>query len=134
MTTFKTILILLFIILFQRTIGQTQLDTISVYDASHLIGQQVIVKAKVSTVFYAKNSNGKPTFLNLEKAFPDNPIAVIIFENNRKKLKIDAQQYIGKTIIVKGKMELYKDEEKPYENKPSININSKDQIKIINVK
>jgi hypothetical protein len=133
MTTFKTILILLFILIFQRSIGQNNLDTITAENASLQIGQQVIVKAKVLTVFYAKNSNGKPTFLNLDKDFPNNPIAVIIFEKELKKLKIDATQYKSKTIIVKGKVEWYKDEEKPYKNKPSIIIYNNEQISIIDI-
>ena len=82
-------------------------------------------------MFFAENSTGSPTFLNLEEGFPNNPIAVIIFENVLNKLKINAQQYINKTIIVKGKMIEYTDEKNPYEKKPSIIISSNDQIKIV---
>lgn len=109
----------------------TDLDTITSIDAAQRIGHDVIVKGYVATVFYARNSTGKPTFLNLEEAFPNNPIVVIIFENDLNKLKINAQQYANKTIIVKGKMIEYKDEESPYEEKPSIIIYSNDQIKIV---
>jgi len=131
MKTHKTILLLISLFIFQFAIGQTNLDTITATIATQRIGQDVIVKGNVVTVFYAKNSNGKPTFLNLDKAFPDNPIVVIIFEKELKKLNINAQQYNNKKIIVKGKMGLYKDEEKPYEDKPSIIIKSLDQIKIV---
>ena len=61
----------------KRTI--TDLDTINAFEAAQRIDHDVIVKGYVATVFYAKNSSGKPTFLNLEEAFPNNPIAVIIF-------------------------------------------------------
>ena len=113
------------------TINKDTIATITADKASHLIGQLVLVKGKVASVFYAENSIGSPTFLNIEKDFPDNPIAVIIFEKELTELKINAQLYKGKTIIVNGKMELYKNEEKPYKNKPSIIIHSKDQIKIV---
>lgn len=128
MNTFKTILILLLIVLFQRTIAQTKLDTITAFKASKLIGQQVIVKAKVATVYYAEKLNGKPTYFNLDKKFPNNPMAVIINQTELTKLKINANDYKGKTIIVKGKVI-----EVPYENgkKSCLKIYNNSQIKII---
>ncbi len=111
--------------------AQNSLDTISAYLATDKIGEEVIIKAKVVTVFYAKNSTGKPTFLNLEKPFPNNPIAVIIFENDLAKLNIDAQLYSGKTILIKGMVKLYKDEEKPYKDKASITIYNKSQLIVL---
>lgn len=106
-------------------------DIISAKMAASKIGDTVVIKAKVVTVFYAKNSTGKPTFLNLVKPFPDNPIAIIIFENELKKLNINATDYVGKTVIVKGIVKYYKDEEKPYKNKASITIYDKNQLVII---
>jgi len=109
----------------------TEFDTITSFEAVHRIDQNVIVKGYVASVYYAEYSNGSPTFLNLEKAFPKNPIVVIIFEDVLNKLKINARQYENKTIIVKGKMIEYIDEESPYEEKPSIIIYSNDQIQIV---
>lgn len=40
----------------------------------------------------------------------------------------------AKTILVKGVVRYYKDEEKPYKDKASITIYSKEQIKILNGK
>ncbi len=111
-----------------------QKNPITAEEAAKKIGQEVVIKAKVVTVFYAKNSTGKPTFLNLVYPFPNNPIAVIIFEEDLKRLNIDAQLYKGKTILVKGVLRYYKDEEKPYKDKASITIYSKDQLKILNSK
>lgn len=110
----------------QLVIGQTQSNTITAAEASKLIGEEVTIKAKVASVFYAKSSSGSPTFLNLDKNFPENPLAIVIFEKELKKLKINAQLYKGKTIVVTGKVSLYKEE-----NKPSIIIDSKDQIKVV---
>lgn len=105
-----------------------QKNPITAEEAAKKIGQEVVIKAKVVTVFYAKNSTGKPTFLNLVKPFPDNPIAIIIFENELKKLNINAVEYVEKTVIVKGIVKYYKDEEKPYKNKASITIYDKKQL------
>ena len=128
MKTNFLILALIFSCFTQLVIGQIQTDTITAEEAAQLIGEQVTIKAKVVSVFYAKSSSGGPTFLNLDKKFPDNPIAVVIFEKELKKLKLNTQLYKGKTIIVTGKVGVYKDE-----NKPSIIIYSKDQIKVVNV-
>lgn len=126
-------LLLIFTCFTQLAFGQIQTDTITAEEASQLIGEQIIIRAKVASVFYAKNSSGSPTFLNLDKNFPDNPIAVVIFEKELKKFKINAHLYKGKTVIVTGKVGLYKDEEKPNKNKSSIVIYSKDQIKIADI-
>jgi hypothetical protein len=101
------------------------IDTITAEMAATKVGEEVIIKAKVVTVFYAKNSTGKPTFLNLVKPFPDNPIAIIIFENELEKLNLNAADYVDKTVLVKGIVKYYKDEEKPYKNKASITIYDK---------
>ena len=127
----KPILLLIFIGLFHVSFSQTltQFDTISANEASKRIGQYVIVKAKVVTTFFGEKLQGQPTYLNLDQKFPDNPMTVIILNDQLKKLKINASDYEGKTIIVKGKMYLL-----PYENskkKPCIKIYNKDQIKIV---
>ncbi len=110
---------------------QNKLDTVTAEEAANRIGEEVVIKSYVVTIFYAKNSTGKPTFLNLVKPFPDNPIAIILFENELKKLKINASDYLNKTILVRGWVRYYRDEEKPYKNKASITIYDKSQIKII---
>lgn len=128
----KATLLIISLLCHHYLFSQAPKDTITAYVAAEKISEEVIIKAKVVTVFYAKNSTGSPTFLNLEQPFPDNPIAVIIFEDDLQKLNIDAQIYRGKTILVKGIVKLYRDEEKPYKDKPSITIFSKEQLIILN--
>lgn len=133
-TTTKKIFFLFLLLMFSSLIfaqKKSAKDTITAEAASKKIGEEVIIKANVVTVFYAKSSTGKPTFLNLNQPFPNNPIAVIIFENDLKKLNLNAQQYLGKKIIVKGNVHYYKDEEKPYKNKASITIYNKEQLVIL---
>jgi len=85
----KTLHILILLIFFQNLIYcQNQNDMLTVEKASKLIRKNVIVKGKVITVFYAKSSSGKPTFLNIDKDFPNNPLVVVIFEKNLKKLNL----------------------------------------------
>ena len=132
MTASKVLLIFLISIFSQGIIcGQNQLDTISAEKAAQLIGQEVIIKAKIVSVYYSQNSKGKPTFLNLERKYPNNPVAIVIFEQAIEKLKINTDLYLNKTVIVSGKMEAYKDKTPPYKLKPIITIYKKDQIKIL---
>ena len=131
MKTHKAILLLIFTGLFQVSISQPLMhtDTISAIEASKKIGQYVIVKAIVVSTFFGEKLQGQPTYLNLDQKFPDNPMTVIIYSDQLKKLNINASDYEGKTIVVKGKMYLI-----PYENskkKPCIKIYKKDQIKIV---
>ena len=133
MKNLKLIFLLFFLsTIFNPSFGQSQPKIITAKEASKLVGQSVIVKAKVITVFHAINSFNSPTFLNLDEDFPNNPIAVVIFEADLKKLNINAQLYKGKTILVRGIITTYKDEEKPFKNKPSITITAINQLEIIN--
>jgi hypothetical protein len=127
---------LLVITLAQFSFSQntTKLDTITAEMASTRIDEEVIIKGKVVTTFFAEFSTGKPTFLNLEKPFPDNPIVIIIFEEELEYLGINAHDYKDKTVIVKGIVHQYKDEVKPFKYKPSITIYSKDQLIILDKK
>lgn len=111
-----------------------KLDTITAAVAAEKVGEEVTVKGKVVTTFYAEFSKGKPTFLNLEKPFPNNPMAIIIFEDQLELLNINAKDYRDKTVLVKGIVKQYKDEAKPYKYKPSITIYSKDQLIILDNK
>lgn len=130
----NALLFFLLIGFIQNEFAQVLSDTISAYVAAKRIDEVVIIKAKVVTVFYAENSTGKPTFLNLEQPFPNNPIVVVIFENELKKLNINAQDYIGKHVYINGVVKLYKDEAKPFKYKPSITIYNKNQLIIIATK
>ena len=74
---------------------------------------------------YASGSNGKPTFLNVGKDYPDPArFTVLIWGENRGKFSPAPEiQYKGKTIYVYGLIELYK-------GSPEIVITSPSQIQI----
>ena len=132
----NTLFILFVIVVTQFSFSQniSKLDTITAEMAATKIGEDVIVKGKIVTTFFAEFSTGKPTFLNLEKPFPNNPVAIIIFEEQLEELGINAQNYKNKTVIVKGTVQQYKDEAKPFKYKPSITIYNKDQLIILDKK
>jgi hypothetical protein len=124
--TFCCLLTLSFVFVMGQETPKT--DTIISSKAAILIGQKVIVRAKVATTYFGPKLIGQPNYLNLDKPFPDNPMVVIIYNNDLKKLKLNLSDYKGKTIVVKGKMEEIDYE---YGKKPCIKIMNKEQIAIL---
>jgi preprotein translocase subunit SecG len=53
-------------------------ETISPYAASRFIGQQKTVCGMVASAKYAARSKGRPTFLNLDKPYPNQVFTVLI--------------------------------------------------------
>ena len=45
---------------------------------------------------------GAPTFLNLNKPFPDCPLEVVLFANVAAHFKTDPAKLVGRTITVTG--------------------------------
>lgn len=133
----KTNLTFLILMIAMLSFGQTEqtntdnksdIPLISASEAPNYIDKEVKVKAKVISTFFSEKSKGKPTYLNLDKKFPDNPMTVVIFESKLKELKINPKNYEGKTIIVKGKIKL---RESASGKKYSIIINNQKQIEIV---
>jgi hypothetical protein len=133
----KTNLTFLILMIAMLSFGQTEqtntdnksdIPLISASEAPNYIDKEVKVKAKVISTFFSEKSKGKPTYLNLDKKFPDNPMTVVIYESKLKELKINPKDYEGKTIIVKGKIKL---RESASGKKYSIIINNQKQIEIV---
>ena len=72
------------------------------------IGQEATVCGTVKSTRYASTSNRKPTFLNLDKAFPNPIFTAVIFEEHRSKFaKPPEEQFKDKAICVTGKIQEY---------------------------
>ena len=102
-------------------------DTIIPSQAISYIGKTVCVKGKVVGSFYAEGTPEKPTFLHLNKKFPENEIDVFIFDDDRKKINFNRLIYKGKTVVICGEMEWMKNQ---YEEKPGLKIKELSQITI----
>ena len=102
-------------------------------DDAKVLGKEVVTYGKVISVRDHKASTGnKMFFFNMVRKYPDNPMTIMIFENNYDGDFSDAKSYEGKTIFVSGIVELkpeYKEEGVPL--KPSISVKSKNQIRIV---
>ena len=75
------------------------------------VGQVVRVKARVASVYYARSSNGRPTFIDLGAAFPNpNRLKILIWGRDRVNFPQAPEQMFrpGRLICAQGKVRLYR--------------------------
>lgn len=98
-----------------------------------LVGKEVITYGKVKEVKpYTTPDNIPVFFINLEKRFPENPSALIVFQNNYSGNFNQLKYLKGKTILASGILELKREyRQDDIELKPTITISSPKQIKMV---
>lgn len=100
-------------------------SAIAAAEAPLFIGDSVTVIGKIFSGKYFTDTDSQPTLLNMGAAYPDQPLTIVI-ENQDRKYFVDQPEvvYLNKTVSVSGKIVLFK-------NKPQIVIRNSGQIKII---
>lgn len=81
---------------------------LSASEAKGHIGETATVCGSVESTRYAVSSRGQPTFLNLDKPYPDQIFTVLIWGSNRSKFGKPETDYKGKRICVTGKIIEYR--------------------------
>jgi hypothetical protein len=76
-------------------------------EAKEHFGETATVCGPVVSTRYAESSKGQPTFLNLDKPYPNQIFTVVIWGNNRSKFKTPEEDYKDKRICVTGKITAY---------------------------
>jgi len=72
-------------------------------EAARYAGKKATVCGQVTSTNYAEDSKGRPTYLNLDRAYPNQKFnAVILGENRDKFSKPPEINYAGKKICVTG--------------------------------
>jgi DNA/RNA endonuclease YhcR with UshA esterase domain len=75
------------------------------------IGRIVKVKARVAGSFYARSSNGRPTFVDLGRRYP-NPgrFTLVIWGRNRMNFPTAPERMFaaGKTVCARGRVSVYR--------------------------
>src|SRR5215468_9887554 len=82
-------------------------DSITASEAAQHVGQNATVCGQVASAHYAPTSKAKPTFLNLDKPYPNQVFTVVIFGSNRSKFGKPEVDYKDKRICVTGKIAEY---------------------------
>jgi DNA/RNA endonuclease YhcR with UshA esterase domain len=77
-------------------------------EAKNHIGEQQTVCGKVVSTRFAESSRGKPTFLNLDRPYPDQVFTVVIWGGDRSKFGDPETNYRGHQICVAGRIADYR--------------------------
>lgn len=108
--------------------GYSEQMLIAPSNAGGYIGKKITVIGTVKSTFYSETEAGRPTFINLDKAFPDNPLTIILFEKDVNAIGFNRFKYENKQVIVTGFVDQFKDEFGKI--RPSIHITNLDQIRV----
>jgi hypothetical protein len=98
----------------------TPLTTIQ---ATKHIGEEATVCGVVVGSYYSKKSKGKPTFINLDRAYPNQKFTIVIWGEDREYFKNSENQFNRKNIYVTGHINSYK-------GVPQMTIYTPSQIKL----
>lgn len=79
----------------------------SASEAKDHIGESATVCGEVASTRYAASTKGQPTFLNLDKPYPNPLFTVLIWGENRSKFGRPEVDYKDKRICVTGKIAEY---------------------------
>jgi hypothetical protein len=86
-------------------VGQKRLPA---SEAKDHIGETAMVCGQVVSTRYAGSTKGQPTFLNLDKPYPNQIFTVVIWGSNRDKFGTPENGYKEKHICVTGKITEYR--------------------------
>ena len=102
----------------------TSTSSIRSSEASRHVGSRKTVCGPIVDSRYATSSNGKPTFLNFDKAYPNHPFVVVIWGSDRGKFPDKPERhYKGSNVCASGLIESYK-------GKPQIIARSESQLEV----
>lgn len=86
-----------------------EIKTINAVEGTKHVGEFKTVCGKVVSTFYHKRGNGQPTYLNLDKAYPNQIFTLLIWGSDRRYFDGDPEAiYKDKDICVDGKISSYK--------------------------
>lgn len=77
-------------------------------DAKAHVGENATVCGTVASARFAASTKGQPTFLNLDKPYPNQVFTVLIWGNDRNKFGAPESTYRDKRICVTGKITEYR--------------------------
>src|SRR5437763_14849013 len=90
-------------------VGIAAQERISASEAAKYRGKKAAVCGQVASATYAARSRGRPTFLNLDRPYPNQIFTVLIWGDNRGKFPTPPEKaYSGKKICVTGTISSYR--------------------------
>lgn len=105
-----------------KDFGKGKINTTQVKD---YVGKETCVCGKVVSTKFNENGKTNPTYINLDKKYPEQVFTLMIFGQDRANFSYKPEEFLqGKTICVKGKVGEYK-------GSPQIIANKEKQIEVI---
>jgi hypothetical protein len=77
-------------------------------EANAHVGEQATVCGLVASTHHAATSRGQPTFINLDKPYPNEVFTILIWGSDRPKFGNPEQKYSGKHVCVTGTIGSYR--------------------------
>jgi len=77
-------------------------------EAKDHVGETATVCGNVVSSRYAASTKGQPTFLNLDKPYPNQIFTLVIWGSNRSKFGRPEVEYNEKRICVTGKISMFR--------------------------
>jgi endonuclease/exonuclease/phosphatase family metal-dependent hydrolase len=87
--------------------GAASPATIPAGEAVRHVGETATVCGVVASARYARSTRGRPTFLNLDRAYPDQIFTVVIWGGERAAFEAPERKYAGTRICVTGRITSY---------------------------
>jgi DNA/RNA endonuclease YhcR with UshA esterase domain len=118
-----TMLLVLIELIFVFTSKSFAQEQINASQAVNFIGQTKTVCGVIASTKYASYSKGQPTFINLDKPYPNQVFTILIWGRDRAKFyNADRIFSVGKRICATGLISSYR-------GKPEMTIREPSQIK-----
>ena len=76
-------------------------------EAGQHVGETATVCGVVASGRYAERTRGRPTFLNLDKPYPEQVFTILIWGENRAKFGTPEQSLLHKRVFVSGAIREY---------------------------
>lgn len=92
-------------------------------EAAAHVGELARVCGTVESASWVRSVEGRPTFLNLGRPYPDPSFTVVIWEEHRPRFRTPERRYAGRRICVAGRI-------RTHEGTPRIEARSPAQIAI----
>lgn len=93
--------------------------SVAATEAKNHVGENATVCGEVASAHYAMRSRGSPTFINLDRPYPNQVFTVVIWGSDRPKFGNPETAYEGKHVCVTGRITLYRGAPETVASEPS---------------
>ena len=113
--------VLIALAIFGLWVSSTEAAPIGPEEAGSHVGESATVCGLVASAKFAANSRWQPTFLDMDKPYPNARFTAVIFGSDRPKFGTPETSLRGKRVCVTGQI-------RDYRGKPEIILNDPSQL------